>query len=143
MAECMFFKNLRVAPAFRPVEFGDDRFGVFYADLVDAVLVAVQRQQAGIARIAARLDRRDHPVRVESFIGVCVHCGSLASMSSPVLLIWAKSSSPSESCSLSADLRVILASRNCDPSARRTSACAPGVSCISLTLTGRIFRILL
>ena len=47
------------APALRPIELGDQRRAVLDADLVDAVFVAVQREDAAVGDAAERLDRRD------------------------------------------------------------------------------------
>ena len=45
----MFFLDCRVAPASRPIEFRDDRVAVFDTDLVNAVFVTVQREEASVA----------------------------------------------------------------------------------------------
>jgi hypothetical protein len=45
----MFFEDGGVAPALRAVELQHQRCAVFHADLIDAVFVAVQGQQAAIA----------------------------------------------------------------------------------------------
>ena len=56
--ECVFFINLCVAPAFRPVKLGHDNiarcvgrpYGAFKVNLVDPVFVARQRHQAPITQ---------------------------------------------------------------------------------------------
>jgi hypothetical protein len=47
--ELVFFEDGFVGPALRTVELGDQRLGVFDADLIDAVLIAVERQNARVA----------------------------------------------------------------------------------------------
>jgi ribonucleoside-diphosphate reductase alpha chain len=49
--EVVFLLDRRVAPARRTVELGDQRRRVLDADLIDAVLVAVQRQQAAVGGV--------------------------------------------------------------------------------------------
>ncbi len=51
----MFFEDRRIAPAARAVKLDDDRIGIFYPDLVDAVLIAVEREDAAVAAVAGRL----------------------------------------------------------------------------------------
>jgi hypothetical protein len=75
--ERMLFFDLRIAPAARPIELGDDEagaaVGVFHAHLEHAVLVAVERQQrAGgeqTRRPADRVDRVEHGIRREVGVG--------------------------------------------------------------------------
>ncbi len=61
--ECMFLGDLRVAPASRPVELGDQRRTVIDADLPDAVLVAVERQQGAVATQAEAFDGIEDALR--------------------------------------------------------------------------------
>jgi hypothetical protein len=44
--ERMFFGNLRVAPARRPIELEDPQGAVVVTQLIDAIFVAVEREQA-------------------------------------------------------------------------------------------------
>ena len=79
--ERVFFEDRRVAPARGPVELGDDRRPVFDADLVDAVFVAVERQQAAVAAHADRdedaVERIEHAIRRESRAKGGAGCASL------------------------------------------------------------------
>ena len=45
LGEGMLFQNLRPGPAVRAIELDDDRVCLFDAHLIDAVLVAVEREQ--------------------------------------------------------------------------------------------------
>src|SRR5689334_14017866 len=47
--ELVLFENRFVGPAQRTVKLGDQWLGVFDADLIDTVLVAVERQNTGVA----------------------------------------------------------------------------------------------
>jgi hypothetical protein len=91
-------------------------------DLVDAVLVAVQGQQAGVAAPAGGLHRVDHRVRRQRVVGVC--CSSSAAMlegsgssSRAVLLICANSASPGCSFSSRRERCVMRARSDCSRSA--------------------------
>jgi hypothetical protein len=44
-----------IGPAAGPIELGDEGQAAFYAHLIDAVLIAVERQQAAIGLIAGRV----------------------------------------------------------------------------------------
>ena len=46
--EAVFFQNRRVRPSIRSVELRDDGIGIFQADLIDPVFVAIQRHQSPI-----------------------------------------------------------------------------------------------
>src|SRR5690554_64009 len=61
--ELMFLENRRVSPALWPVELGNQRLAVFDTNLEYPVLVAVQRQSAGVADKAERLHRIQYGVR--------------------------------------------------------------------------------
>jgi UDP-glucose 4-epimerase len=66
----MFLEDLCVAPAARPVELEHQRAVVRRAELVDAVLIAVQREQATVAFHAERFRRRQDGVRRQSREGL-------------------------------------------------------------------------
>jgi hypothetical protein len=67
--ERVFFEYLRVAPAPWPIEFRDHGGAVLAVHEVDAILVAVERQQASVAADAATFERVEDPVRRERGIG--------------------------------------------------------------------------
>jgi hypothetical protein len=69
LRKIVLFLNLRIAPAARTVELGDNGVRILDADLVDAVLVAVQRQQTPIGQQAGGVDGLQHGIRVEPVIG--------------------------------------------------------------------------
>jgi hypothetical protein len=64
----MFFLDRRIAPAASAVELRDQRRCVFDSDLIDAILEAVQREQAAVGVHASRLDRAEHGVRTQTGI---------------------------------------------------------------------------
>ena len=66
----VFLQNGRIAPAFRPVELGDQRRAFFHAHLIDAVFVAIERQQAPVGAKADRLDRIQHVIGRERRVGM-------------------------------------------------------------------------
>ncbi len=70
--EGMFLADLRIAPATLPVELGHQLGmalpGLVQADAVDAILVAVQRQQAPVGDKPQALHRRKHRIRREAGI---------------------------------------------------------------------------
>ena len=70
--EGMLFEDLRVAPATRAIELGDQRVAVFDADLINAVLVGVEGQDAAIAAMAQGLDRVHDEVRRQVLEGMWV-----------------------------------------------------------------------
>jgi hypothetical protein len=51
----MLLANRRIAPALRTVELRHHRIAVLDPDLVDAILVAVERQDASVAAMPHRL----------------------------------------------------------------------------------------
>ena len=62
----MLFRELRVGPAVRTVELRHHGRSVFEVRLVDAVLIAVEREQAPVAAQAGGLERIEHGVRRET-----------------------------------------------------------------------------
>jgi hypothetical protein len=68
--QSMLLVDLFETPASRPVKLGDHRFPVVDSDLVNAVLVAVEREYPGVAEATGGLDRTDHPIRSEARIGM-------------------------------------------------------------------------
>jgi len=78
--ECVLLENLRISPACGAIELCDYRRRRvrrplrFEPDLVDAVLVAVQREQPPVAREARACKRVEHGVRGEPRVGrFCGH----------------------------------------------------------------------
>ncbi len=63
----VFFENGGIRPAIRTVELGDQRSLGFDADLIDAILVAVEGQYPGIAEIAQAFDGVDDEVGTQIF----------------------------------------------------------------------------
>lgn len=70
--ECVLFVDGVVAPAPRPVELGNDGSGAVDPDLVHAVFVAVQRQQAAVTVKTERLERSQYVVGLET--AKCERC---------------------------------------------------------------------
>jgi hypothetical protein len=68
--ERVLFVDLCVGPARRPVELRHDRRAFFQEDLVDAVLVAVERDHAPVAAQADGLERVEDDVGSESGVGM-------------------------------------------------------------------------
>ena len=68
--ELVLLEDRRVAPATRTIELGDQRRFVFDAHLIDAVLVAVERQHAGIAEVADAFHGVEDQVRRECVEGM-------------------------------------------------------------------------
>ena len=66
----MFLEDRGRAPPLRPVELHDDRHVVLAPHLVDAILVAVQREHASVATMAERLDGLDDDIRRQCGIGM-------------------------------------------------------------------------
>ena len=60
--ERVLLVDLRVAPAAGPVELRNERWSVVAKDLVDAVFVAAERQQASITPIADAIERVEDDV---------------------------------------------------------------------------------
>src|SRR5690606_19711975 len=60
--ELVFLQNRRIAPARRAIELGDQGLAVFDANLVDAVLVAVEGQYPRVADEADALHGVQHQI---------------------------------------------------------------------------------
>src|SRR5690606_39849578 len=73
--EGVLLGDLRVGPAPGAVELDDDGAAVLEAYLVDAVLVAVQREKAPVAAQPDRLERIEHAVGGEVRVGTGRHGG--------------------------------------------------------------------
>ncbi len=75
--ERVLLEDLGVGPARRPIELDNDRRAVFDVDLVDAVLVAVQREQSAVPAHARGFERVEHRVGRQVRIGMAidVHAG--------------------------------------------------------------------
>ena len=71
--EGVLFVDLRIAPASGPVELRDERRPIVEPHLVDAVLVAVERQQPAVGGEAGGGDGVQHDIRGEPRVGVGVH----------------------------------------------------------------------
>ena len=63
----MLFQNLFPGPAFGPVELGDHWLVVFNANLIDAIFIAVQSQEAAITDKAKAFNRINQQVGAEAF----------------------------------------------------------------------------
>src|SRR5690606_17114008 len=59
MREMVLLENLCVAPALGPVKLGDQRLGALDADLVDAILIAVESEDAQVGQPPGALHRID------------------------------------------------------------------------------------
>ena len=83
--ELVFFEDGLVGPALRSVELGDQRFGVFDADLIDAVFVAIERQNARIAQEPDAFYGIEYEVGCEGFkrMGHADSCAQQAAASGP------------------------------------------------------------
>ena len=83
--ELVFFEDGFVGPALRTVELGDQRFGVFDADLIDAVFVAVERENARIAEETDAFDGIEHEIGCKGFkrVGHADSCAQQAAASGP------------------------------------------------------------
>ena len=68
--ELVFFQNLGIAPALRPVKLDDDGGRIDYSDLVNPVLVAVQGEDARVSLKAEALDGREDLLGSEATIGM-------------------------------------------------------------------------
>jgi hypothetical protein len=66
--EAVLLGDRRGTPALRPVKLRDQRRAVLDADLVHAVLVAVQRKDAPVGDVTERLHRRDDDVGREAVV---------------------------------------------------------------------------
>jgi hypothetical protein len=65
----VFFADLRIAPACRTVELEHPQFAVIVAQLVDAILVAVQSEQAAGRSEANALRGREYGTRIKRVEG--------------------------------------------------------------------------
>ena len=74
--EFMLLQDRGRAPPSGPIELDDHRRRIVPADLVDAILVAVERQHPAVRRMTHGLDRLDDEVRRER--GIRMHSGRLA-----------------------------------------------------------------
>lgn len=63
--ELVLLEDRGIAPAARAIELGDDGRTILDTDLVDAILVAVQRMNAAITSEAGALDTFDYGIRKE------------------------------------------------------------------------------
>ncbi len=73
--ELVLLEDRRVGPALGAIELHDDRGAVLAADLVDPILVTVERQHAAVAAMPERLDRTDDDVGRQRGIRVRgIHC---------------------------------------------------------------------
>jgi hypothetical protein len=64
-SELVFFKDRRIGPTSRPIEFGHDRRGVLDAYLVDPVFVAIEGQETTVAAKAKVIQCRDDVLRLQ------------------------------------------------------------------------------
>ncbi len=72
----MLFQNRRIRPALRPVELGNQRRAVVHANLINAILVAVQGEQTTVAAQADCIKRIENQVRRQrgkGKTGLCCH----------------------------------------------------------------------
>lgn len=67
--ESVFLKDSLVGPAARPVELGNDGRIVLDTDLVDAIFVAIERQESTVAVKADVLERGKNIVWLQSYVG--------------------------------------------------------------------------
>jgi len=65
----VLFENRRFAPPCRAIELGDQWRRILYTDLVDAILVTVQRQESPAAGKPERFHRRQDIVRLQLLVG--------------------------------------------------------------------------
>ena len=63
--EGVFFEYRGIRPALGTIEFRHQRRAFFHADLIDAVLVAVECQQAAVAAEAYAFQRVQHTIGVQ------------------------------------------------------------------------------
>jgi len=68
----MLLEDLRVAPAARPVELGDDDLSVLEEHLEDPVLVGVELDEAAVAAQADGIEGVEHEARCEIRVGRAV-----------------------------------------------------------------------
>jgi len=67
--ETVFLEYCLVAPASRPIKLCDYRLLFFDADLIDAILIAVQCQESPIAVKAQFLHRRENVIGLKLGVG--------------------------------------------------------------------------
>ncbi len=65
--EVMFFRDLRFAPTFRPVELDHHRRAILDADLPDPIFITAECQQPAIAPQADTFQRIEHALRRQPF----------------------------------------------------------------------------
>jgi hypothetical protein len=74
----VFLEDLLPRPALRAIELGDERRPVFHAHLIDTVLVAVERQDAGIGGDADTLHGFQHGFRAQGLVGMDIGRGQFS-----------------------------------------------------------------
>ncbi|MNN81272.1 hypothetical protein D3C81_1980820 [compost metagenome] len=81
--ELMLFEDRVIAPAPRAIKLGDQGLGVFDADLIDAVFVAVEGHHAGIAEKTDAFDGVEDQVGGQCFkrVGHAHSCARQAAAS--------------------------------------------------------------
>jgi hypothetical protein len=65
LAEGVLLANGRIRPALGPVELGDHRDVILDADLIDPVLVAIEREQVAVGAVTQRVHAVEDHVRFE------------------------------------------------------------------------------
>ncbi|MNH08055.1 hypothetical protein D3C79_674600 [compost metagenome] len=85
--EGMLFEDRCIGPAVWAIELGNQRFSVFDAHLIDAVLVAVECQNAGIAEKADTFHSVEDQVGSEGFEGVG-HVDSCCAAGGRIMQAW-------------------------------------------------------
>ena len=68
----MFFENGSIAPASRAIKLGDHGFVIFNADLIDAVFIAVEREEATVTAQRQPLERLDDVLGLQACVGECL-----------------------------------------------------------------------
>ena len=81
--KAVFFEDGFVGPAVWSIELGDQRLAVFDADLIDAVLITVQRQNAGVAEKTNAFDSVEYQIGRECCkrVGHAYSCAQQAAAS--------------------------------------------------------------
>lgn len=75
--KAVFFEDGVVAPAIRPVELGDDRWRIFDAHLIHAILIAVQCKKPAVTSQGEAFERFDDMFRLQARISErCAFRGS-------------------------------------------------------------------
>ena len=73
--ELVLLEDRRIGPALGAIKLHDDRGAVLPADLIDPILITVERQDAAITAMPERLDRTDDDVGGQRGIRVRgIHC---------------------------------------------------------------------